>query len=86
MFAQTLTIVPHLFSSGISRMIYEHLLGPFIPKDPSFGFLKLFQAIVVVAYGDIHRLMALMLGASKLLAMAKNIRGLRPITIGEVFL
>ncbi len=40
----------------------------------------------MVAHGDIPRLVALVLGASKLLAMAKDIGGLRLIAIGEVFL
>jgi hypothetical protein len=39
----------------------------------------------VVARGYIPRLVALVLGASRLLAMAKDIGGLRPIIIGEVF-
>jgi len=67
-------------------MVYEYLLGCFIPKDPSSRFLELFLAIVVVARGYIPRLVALVLGASRLLAMAKDIGGLRPIIIGEVFL
>jgi hypothetical protein len=86
LFAQTLIVVPHLFSNGISKLIYEHLLGCFIPKDPSSGFLKIFQAIVTVAYGDIHRSKALVLGTSELLAMAKDTGGLCFIAIGEVFL
>jgi hypothetical protein len=67
-------------------MVYEHLLGCFIPEDPSLGFWELFQAIVVVAYGDIFRSVALVLRVNRLLAMAKDIGGLRPIIIGEVFL
>jgi len=41
--------------------------------------------LVVVVHGDILKSMALMLGANKLLAMAKDIGGLRPIAMGEVF-
>jgi hypothetical protein len=37
-------------------------------------------------HGDIPRLMALMLGVSELLTMAKDPKGLRPIIEGEVFL
>jgi hypothetical protein len=67
-------------------MVYEHLLRWFIPKDPSSRFLKLFQVVVVVARGDILRSMALVLEANILLAMVKDIRGIHPIAIGEVFL
>jgi hypothetical protein len=41
-FAQALTTTPHLSSSGLFGMLYEHLSRCFIPKDPSSGFLKLF--------------------------------------------
>jgi hypothetical protein len=61
LFTWSLVITPHLSSSGLSRMVYKHLLGCFIPKDPSSWFSELFQAIVVVAHGDIPRLMALVL-------------------------
>jgi hypothetical protein len=53
-------------------MVYEHLSRCFIPKDPFSGFSKLFQTIVVVARGDILKSLTLMLGASKLLALAKD--------------
>jgi hypothetical protein len=45
LFAQTLAIAPHLSLGGLSRMVYEHLSGYFIPKDPSLGFLKLFKVV-----------------------------------------
>lgn len=61
------------------RMVYEHLLGCFIPKYPSLGFLELFQVIAIIACGDISKSLALMLGANILLAMTKNIKGFRPI-------
>jgi nitrate reductase gamma subunit len=62
MFAQALTTIPHLFSSGFYGMVYEHLLGCFIPKDLFSRFSKLFQAIVVVTHGGIFRWVALVLG------------------------
>ncbi len=65
-------------------MVYEHLLGCFIPKDPSLGFLKLFQ--VVIARGDILRSVTLMLGVNILLAMGKNTKSFHPIIVGEMFL
>ncbi len=83
MFAQTSATTPHLFSNGVSGMVYEHLERCFILEDPSLGFSKLFQ-IVVVACGVIFKSVALMLGVNKLLAMAKNISGLHLITIGKV--
>ncbi len=72
-----------MYSNGLSKMVYEHLSGCFILKDPSSRFLELFFVVAIVA--DILKSMALMLGVSKLLAMAKDIGGLRPITIGEPF-
>ncbi len=84
--SQALTTTTHLSSGGFYGMVYDHFLGCFIPKDPSLKFSELFQVdVVIVVYGDILRLMALVLGATKLLAMAKDTSGLRFITIGEVF-
>jgi hypothetical protein len=65
-------------------MVYEHLSRCFILKDPSPGFSELFQVVVVV-HGDILRSVALVLGASKLLAMENGTSGLRPIVVGKVF-
>jgi hypothetical protein len=67
-------------------MVYEHLSRCFIPKDPSTGFLKLFQAIVVVTHGDVPRSVALVLGVSRLLAMIKDAGGLRLIVANEMFI
>jgi hypothetical protein len=67
-------------------MVFEHLPGCFILENPSSWFSKLFQVVVTVVHGDIPRLVASMLGVSKLLAMAKNIGGLYPIAVGKVFL
>jgi hypothetical protein len=35
MFTQALANAPHLSSGGLSGMVYEHLSGCFMPKDPS---------------------------------------------------
>jgi hypothetical protein len=56
----------------------------FHTRRPS-RFSKLFQVVVVVAHGDIPRLVALLLGVSKLLAMENDMGGLCPIIIGETF-
>lgn len=85
LFVQALANAPKLFLNGLFGMVYEHLLGCFILEDPSSGFSKLFHAIIFVAHGDILRSMALMLGASKLLVMVKDIEGLCPIVIGKAF-
>jgi hypothetical protein len=66
-------------------MVCEHLLGCFILKDPSSGFLELFQVIVVVC-GDIPKLVAIVLGSNKLLVMAKDTSGLCFIVVSKVFL
>jgi hypothetical protein len=67
-------------------MVYEHLSIYFIPQDPSSNFLKLLEAINAIARGDILRSMALMLGANKLLTVAKDIEGLCFVVVGKVFL
>jgi len=79
LFEHALATSLHLFLGGLFGMGYEYLLGCFIPKDPSLGFLKLFQVIAIIACGDISKSLALMLGANILLAMTKNIKGFRPI-------
>jgi hypothetical protein len=86
LFAQLLTIVPHLSSSGLFGMVYEHLLICFIPENSSSWFSKLFQVTVVVTRKDIPRSMAIMLGANRLLPMAKDISGFRLIAVGEMFI
>jgi hypothetical protein len=75
LFARAITSAPHLYLGGLFGMVYEHFFRCFIPKDPSSGFSKLFQVIAIVVCGDIPRSMALVLWASKLLAMAKDIGG-----------
>ncbi len=66
---------PHLYSNGLFGMVYEHIFGCFIPKYPSLGFLELFQTTIVVACGYIPRLVALVMGANRLLAMEKDFKG-----------
>jgi hypothetical protein len=66
-------------------MVYEHLLGCFIPEGPSSWFSKLFQVDVVVAHGNIPRSMALLLGVNIMLAMAKDIGGVCPIIVSKTF-
>ncbi len=65
-------------------MVYEDFLRCFIPKDSSSWFSKLFHVGAIVVCEDIPRLVALVLGANKLLAMAKDIDDLYPIAMGEV--
>jgi len=67
-------------------MVYEYLSRCFILEDQSLGFSELFQVVVVATCGEILRSVALMLGASRLLVMAKDIGGLHFTTISEVFL
>jgi hypothetical protein len=54
----------------------------FILEDPFSRFSKLFPVVAIVIHGDIHRLVALVLGVNRLFAMAKDMGGLRPIAIG----
>jgi hypothetical protein len=67
-------------------MVYEHLSGCFILEDPSSGFSKLFQIVAIIVHEDILKSVALVLGVSRLLAMAKDTNGLCLITVGKVFL
>ncbi len=85
LFAQALVTTPHLSSSGFFGMVYEYILRCFIPKDPSLRFLELFKVVVAITRGDILRSVALVLGVNRLLAMVKDISGLCPIIVGEVF-
>jgi hypothetical protein len=55
-------------------------------KGPILKVTELFHVVVLLLHGDILRLMALVLGANRLLAMVKDIGGLRSIAISEVFL
>ncbi len=64
-------------------MVCEHFLRCFILKDPSLGFLKLFQ-VVIIAHGVILKSMALVLGARRLLAMVKDTGVLHLIALGEI--
>ncbi len=70
LFAQALTTTPHLSFGGQYGMVYEHLSRCFIPKNPFSPFSKLFQ--VVIAHGDILKLVALLLKANKLLAKSSS--------------
>jgi hypothetical protein len=55
-------------------------------KGPIFKVSELFHVVVVVIHGEILRLIALVLGANKLLAMVKDISGLCSIAVSEMFL
>jgi hypothetical protein len=55
-------------------------------KGPIFMVFKIIPSAATIVHGDIPRSIALVLGASRLLAMAKDIGDLRFIIIGEVFL
>ncbi len=70
---------------GFFGIVYEHLLICFILEDPSLRFLELFQDVVTVARGDIFRSLALVFGANRLLAMAKDLGGFHPIIVSDVF-
>jgi hypothetical protein len=85
LFAHALAIAPHFSLGGLSMMVYEHLSRCFIPINPSSGFSKLFWVVIAIAHGDIPRLMALVLGANKLLAMVKDIGNLYFISVSKMF-
>jgi hypothetical protein len=66
-------------------MVYEHLLGCFILEDPYSRFSKLFQDAIIVVCGDIPRLVAIVLGVNKLLAMSKDVGGFRLIVVSSTY-
>jgi hypothetical protein len=82
---QALAIIPHLSLGVLSGMVYEHFLGCFILEDSSSRFSELSQVVTIVARGNIPKLVALVLGVDKLLAMTKGISGLHFITMSKVF-
>jgi len=49
-------------------------------------FLELFQVVTTFVHANLPNLMALVLGANRLMAMAKNNGGLHLIVVNEVFL
>jgi hypothetical protein len=85
LFAHALAITPHLFSNGLFGMVYEHMSNCFILEDSSSRFFELFKVAIAIACGDISRLVALVLGTSRLLAITKNLKSLRPIVVGKMF-
>ncbi len=86
MFIQALATTRHLSSGGFPGMVFEHFSKCFILEDPSSRFSKLFQVVVIVVCGDIFKSMALMLGASRLLAIAKDTSGFHHIIVSEMFI
>jgi hypothetical protein len=84
LFAQALATTPYLSLNKRFGMVYEHFSRCFILEDPSWRFLKLFQ-VVIITHGDIPKSVALMLGTIRLLAMAKDINGLRLIIVSKLF-
>jgi hypothetical protein len=52
LFAQALAITPRLSSGGLFGMVYEHLLGCFIPKDPSSRFRNYFMCCCCYSWGN----------------------------------
>ncbi len=58
-FKLTFKCMLHLFASGISKMIFEHLQGCFHPNLFANGFPQLFQLFLilhkVIIYVKLHR-------------------------------
>jgi hypothetical protein len=58
LFAQALTIAPHLSLGGFFGMVYEHISRCFIPEYPFLGFSKYFKLFlllfVVISLGQWH--------------------------------
>ncbi len=75
--------MPHLSISGHSRMVFEHLLKCFHPKDSAYGFFQLFQLCSHIAQGHIPPQIAHVLGVAHMLTMTKPLGEVHPIVMGE---
>jgi hypothetical protein len=75
--------MPHLSTSGPSRMVFEHLWDYFHPEDSARGFPQLFQLCFHIAQGHNPPQIARVLGATYLLAMTKILVGIRPIVMAK---
>ncbi|KAL2610702.1 hypothetical protein R1flu_029275 [Riccia fluitans] len=65
-------------------MVFELLRDCFTLEDPASGFDLLFELCTHTTQGRLFAPMAYFLGASRLLALEKPSRGVRPIAVGEV--
>jgi hypothetical protein len=57
----------------------------FHTRRPILRVFEIIPGTITIAHGDILRLVALMLGVSRLLVMAKDTSGLCPIVVSEIF-
>jgi hypothetical protein len=74
----------HLFSIGLSSMVYELLRDYFVPNDFTSGFDLFFEVCGHIAQGHGPPLISCFLSTSPLLALEKQSESIHPITINEV--
>jgi hypothetical protein len=75
--------MPHLLANRFFKMVFEHIVNYFHPRDSTSGFLQLFQLCFHIAQGHIPAQITHILGTVHLLAMTKPSDGIRPIVAGE---
>ncbi len=65
-------------------MVYELLQDYFVLDDSASGFDLFFEICKHIAHGHVLPSISRLFVASQLLALEKQAKGIRPITIGEV--
>jgi hypothetical protein len=65
-------------------MVYELLRDYFVPDDSASGFDLFFEICKHIVHGHVPPSISRLLVASRVLALEKQAKGIRPITIGEV--
>ncbi len=73
----------HLSTYGPSSTVFKHLQDYFHLKDSTNGFIQLHQLCSHVAINYISRFVVPILGANRLLALAKFFGGIHLIAVGK---
>jgi hypothetical protein len=66
-------------------MVFEHLWDAFDLQDSTIGFIQLLQLNSHVAMGHFPGANTCVLGAAKLLALAKPLGNIKPIAVNKIF-
>ncbi len=82
-FKLTFQCMPHLLTSGLFGMVFEHLQNHFHLENSMNGFPQFFQLCFHITQGHIPPQIAHVLGTTHLLTMTKLSGGVHPIVMGE---
>jgi hypothetical protein len=75
--------MPHLSTSGLCGVFFEHLWKCFHVEDLTNGFPQSFQLCFHIAHGHIPPQIACVLGVACFLTMTKHSSEVHPIIVGE---